>query len=57
LPKVPSVIETIFRLDTATMLALVFLSEEPNPKRAPAAIARVRALYNQLQEELEVDKT
>lgn len=55
LPKVPAVIETIFRLDTATMLALVLLSEEPNPERALAAIARVRELYNRLQEEQESD--
>lgn len=52
LPSVSPVIEIIFRLDTATMLALVFLSEEPAPKRARPAIHRVRELHNKLMEEL-----
>jgi len=52
LPTVPPWVETIFHLDTATMLALVFLSEEPNPDRAPAAINRVRELHKRLMEEL-----
>lgn len=48
LPKVSSAIETIFRLDTATMLALVFLSEDPDPKRAPIFVKRVRKLHSKL---------
>lgn len=35
-------IEQLFRLDTATMLALVFLSEDPDPERASFAVKRVR---------------
>lgn len=41
-------IETIFRLDTATMLALVFLSEEPDARRANKAVKRVNELYETL---------
>lgn len=51
-PTVKPLVETIFRLDTATMLALVFLSEEPNPERAPQAVKRVRKLHKILLEEL-----
>jgi aminoglycoside phosphotransferase (APT) family kinase protein len=51
LPVVSQRIETIFRLDTATMLALVFLSEAPDPAKVPAAIARVRVLRSQLAQE------
>jgi fructosamine-3-kinase len=40
--------ETIFCLDTATMLALVFLSEDPDPERALIAVNRVLELYKQL---------
>jgi fructosamine-3-kinase len=52
LPTVKPLVETIFRLDTATMLALVFLSEEPDPDRAPVAVKRVRELHKVLLEEL-----
>ena len=52
LPNINMLVETIFRLDTATMLALVFLSEEPNPKKAPIAISRVRELHTKLGVEL-----
>lgn len=52
LPKVQPVIETIFRLDTATMLALVFLSEAPDPKRAPRLVKRVRELFATLPKDL-----
>lgn len=52
LPKISSLTEIIFRLDTAIMLALVFLSEEPDPKRAPVAIKRVRELQSVLTREL-----
>jgi aminoglycoside phosphotransferase (APT) family kinase protein len=48
LPKVSPLAEIIFRLDTAIMLALVFLSEEPNPDRAPLAVKRVRELHSAL---------
>lgn len=48
LPHVDPRVETIFRLDTATMLALVFLSEAPDPKRASDAVQRVRMLRHAL---------
>jgi len=54
LPAVTPLIETILRLDTATMLALVFLSEDPDPERAPAAIDRVRQLHNRMMEVLKL---
>ncbi|WP_458380019.1 phosphotransferase family protein [Sinorhizobium medicae] len=38
----------IYRLYTATMLAVVFLSEAPDPVRAKASVARVRKLYSDL---------
>lgn len=50
LPEVSPAIETIFRLDTATMLALVFLSEDPDPERGPVAVNRVRELHAMLAE-------
>ncbi len=49
LPAVDKTIETIFRLDTATMLALVFLSEAPDPEHAPILVARVKELFAELQ--------
>jgi aminoglycoside phosphotransferase (APT) family kinase protein len=48
LPKTDDTIETISRLDTATMLALVFLSEDPDPEKSPAAVERVLELSEQL---------
>lgn len=51
LPTVSPLIETIFRLDTATMLALVFLSEDPDPELGPVFVARVRQLHSQLNKE------
>ncbi len=50
LPLVEKTAEIIFRLDTATMLALVFLSEAPDPERAPILIARVKELFAELQQ-------
>lgn len=52
LPVVSRLVETIFRLDTATMLALVFLSEAPDPERATILVRRVRMLFKDFQEEL-----
>lgn len=52
LPTIGPLVETIFRLDTATMLALVFLSEDPNPERGPIAVDRVLALHEELKEGL-----
>lgn len=37
--------ELLYRLDTAVMLAVVFLSEAPNPGRAKAQVARVASLF------------
>jgi fructosamine-3-kinase len=54
-PVVSHLIETIFRLDTATMLALVFLSEDPDPERALAVVDRVRQLHNRMMEVLKLD--
>jgi hypothetical protein len=50
--KISPIAETIFRLDTATMLALVFLSENPDPERAPIAIKRVLELREVLRQEI-----
>ena len=52
LPSVDEITEIIFRLDTATMLALVFLSEAPDPERAPILIARVKELFAELQQNI-----
>lgn len=52
LPEVSPIIETIFRLDTATMLALVFLSEDPDPELAPTFVKRVRKLHSKLMEDI-----
>jgi fructosamine-3-kinase len=52
LPNITPVVETIFRLDTATMLALVFLSEDPDPERGPIAVNRVFELHKELKEGL-----
>lgn len=49
LPSVPTLVETIFQLDTATMLALVFLSEDPDPVRGPIAVNRVLELHKELK--------
>ncbi len=51
-PRVESLIDLLFRLDTATMLALVFLSEDPDPERAGPAVARIRKLYTSFKSEL-----
>lgn len=55
LPEISPLVETIFRLDTATMLALVFLAEEPDPKRGPIAVGRVLELYEALVVEYRTD--
>lgn len=44
-----SLAEIILRLDTATMLALVFLVEEPDIERGPIAVNRVLGLYRDLK--------
>lgn len=43
-PEVPDHVETIFRLDAAVMLALVFLHEDPDPSQAPRVIERAHSL-------------
>jgi aminoglycoside phosphotransferase (APT) family kinase protein len=53
IPPVTPLIDLLFRLDSATMLALVFLSEDPDPVRAELAVARVRELSITLQDELQ----
>ncbi len=40
--------DTIYRLDTVVMLAIVFLDEAPDPEAAEAMIARARALAAEL---------
>lgn len=54
LPEVDRLTETLFRLDTAVMLALVFVLEAPSPERAPGAIRRVRELHGALMEDLDM---
>ncbi len=44
----PRPIELVYRLDTAVMLAVVFLSEAPDPKLADAQVKRVRELSHLL---------
>lgn len=41
------------RLDAAVMLALVFLSEAPDPTRAEAAVQRVLELHDRLRQDLD----
>jgi Phosphotransferase enzyme family len=48
LARAPAEAVLASRLYTAVMLAVVFLSEAPDPGRAPAAVARVRALLGEL---------
>ncbi len=45
---VPAAAEKIYRLDTAVMLALVFVSEAPDPMQAARQLARVRSLVRDL---------
>ncbi len=42
--QVPPVVELLYRLDTAIMLAVVFLSEAPDPDQAATQIKRVSEL-------------
>jgi fructosamine-3-kinase len=49
LPDISLLVETIFRLDTATMLSLVFLSEDPDPERGLIAVNRVLELHKALR--------
>jgi hypothetical protein len=50
--------EIFLRLDAALMLALVFVSEEPDPERRPGAVRRVKelaeALHNTKSTEIDV---
>lgn len=50
LENTPSRVLLAYRLYTATMLAVVFLSEAPDPVRAAKAVDRVGELYEQLRE-------
>jgi aminoglycoside phosphotransferase (APT) family kinase protein len=47
LAAIPEPVALLYRLYTATMLALVFLSEAPDPARATPAVERVRHLWAQ----------
>lgn len=49
LPPVSALVDTIYRLDTAVMLAVVFLSEDPDPAAAVRQVARVHALLGALE--------
>lgn len=42
---VPPVVERLYRMDTAIMLAVVFLSEAPNAEHARHQVARVQELH------------
>lgn len=48
LPDVPAELELLYRLDTAVMLAVVFLSEAPDPAPARRQLARVDELVARL---------
>ncbi len=50
LAALPPAIATIYRLDTAVMLANVFVQEAPDPTAAQTMIARTRALVAQLRD-------
>ena len=50
LGALPPAIAALYRLDTAVMLALVFLAEAPDPTAARAMLARARALLALLRE-------
>lgn len=50
--RLPRHVELLYRLDTAVMLAVVFLSEAPEPYRAVRQVRRVIELYTQLEEEI-----
>jgi len=49
LAALPEPVALLYRLYTATMLALVFLSEAPDPARAGLAVERARALWAQFR--------
>lgn len=51
LARAPRPTEIVYRLDSAVMLALVFLSEAPDAELAAAQIPRVRRLAQQLDAE------
>lgn len=44
----PPGVETLYRLDTAVMLAVVFLSEAPDAELAKRQIERVQALHRRI---------
>jgi aminoglycoside phosphotransferase (APT) family kinase protein len=44
LPQLPAALETVYRLDTAVMLAVVFLSEDPDPAPAKRQVERIQQL-------------
>jgi len=46
----PKEIELIYRLDTAVMLGVVFLSEAPDPQLAKTQVKRILELYEELKE-------
>jgi hypothetical protein len=52
-PEVPDHVETMFRLDAAVMLALVFLDEAPDPCQALRMIDRAHTLAASLAGTLE----
>lgn len=47
--RAPAASELVYRLDTAVMLAVVFLSESPDEDRAEAQLARVSELREELR--------
>ncbi|HTE35471.1 MAG TPA: phosphotransferase [Reyranella sp.] len=49
LAAIPEPVALLYRLYTATMLALVFLSEAPDPAQAGPAVERVRHLWAQFR--------
>lgn len=51
LARIPRIIELLYRLDTAAMLAVVFMAEAPDHQRATNQINRVLKLCNILYQE------
>ena len=49
--KLPMSLNLLLRLDTATMLAIVFLSEAPDSRRVRSAVERVAFLCGDFNRE------
>lgn len=52
MPKVEKLSMLVYQLDTAIMLSVVFLSEEPDPIRADIQLKRVSSILKEIKREL-----